>query len=97
MTGGASGVGYETTKVLYKKSATIYIAGHSHEKGEAAIQAIKAEYPSAKGKLDFLFLDLGDLRTIRASAEEFLRKKKRLDVLWLNAGVMHPPAGSVTA
>lgn len=39
---------------------------------------------------------MGDLRKIKASAEEFLRKEKRLDVLWLNAGVMHPPAGSVT-
>lgn len=44
----------------------------------------------------FLKLDLDDLTTIKASAEEFLRKEKRLDVLWNNAGVMVPPQGSKT-
>lgn len=97
VTGGASGVGYETAKVLYQKSATVYIAGRSRGNGEKAIDAIRGEYPSAKGKLFHLDLDLADLRGVKASAEEFLRKEKRLDVLWLNAGVMHPPTGSVSA
>lgn len=82
---------------MYQKSATVYIAGRSRENGEKAIDAIKAESPSAKGKLFFLLLDLGDLRGIKASAAEFLQKEKRLDVLWLNAGIMTPPAGTVSA
>ena len=41
-------------------------------------------------------LDLADLGTIKASAEEFMRKEERLDVLTNNAGVMTPPPGSVT-
>jgi retinol dehydrogenase 12 len=39
---------------------------------------------------------LDDLTTIKASAEEFLAKETRLDVLWNNAGVMLPPQGSKT-
>lgn len=44
----------------------------------------------------FLKLDLNDLSTIKASVKEFLTKESRLDVLWNNAGVMVPPAGSET-
>ena len=40
---------------------------------------------------------LADLPTIKPAAEEFLRKENRLNVLTLNAGVMNPPNGSVTA
>lgn len=97
MTGGSLGVGYETTKVLFQKSATVYVAGRSRENGEKAIESLKAQCPTAKGKLVFLHLDLSNLEGIKASAEEFLQKEKRLDVLWLNAGVMTPPSGSVSA
>jgi retinol dehydrogenase-12 len=44
----------------------------------------------------YLHLDLADLTTIKASAQEFLKREKRLDVLWNNAGVMVPPQGSKT-
>jgi retinol dehydrogenase-12 len=36
------------------------------------------------------------LTTIKKSAEVFLSKEKKLDVLWNNAGVMTPPQGSTT-
>jgi NAD(P)-dependent dehydrogenase (short-subunit alcohol dehydrogenase family) len=36
------------------------------------------------------------LTTIKASAEEFLSKEDKLNVLWNNAGVMIPPQGSKT-
>lgn len=42
-------------------------------------------------------LDLADLSTIKASAEEFLSKEDKLHVLFNNAGVMMPPNGSKTA
>lgn len=44
----------------------------------------------------FLRLDLDDLTTIKASAQEFLSKEEKLNVLWNNAGVMTPPQGSKT-
>lgn len=57
---------------------------------------MKAAYPESKGKAIFLSLDLSDLTTIKSSADEFLAKESRLDVLWLNAGVMVPPQGLKT-
>lgn len=69
----------------------------SEEKAIKAIDDIKSKCPSSKGELVFLHLDLGDLTTIKKSAQEFLSKESKLDVLWNNAGVMVPPAGSKTA
>lgn len=43
-----------------------------------------------------LKLQLDDLSTIKASANQFLSRESRLDVLWNNAGVMLPPEGSKT-
>lgn len=58
---------------------------------------LKKEIPSSKSRIEFLKLDLADQSTIKPSAEEFLKKESRLDVLTNNAGVMSPPAGSLDA
>jgi retinol dehydrogenase-12 len=81
---------------LYSKNAKVYIACRSKEKSLKAIEAIKETAPNATGELAFLYLDLADLTTIKASAEEFLSKETKLHVLFNNAGVMCPPQGSKT-
>ncbi|KAF6226089.1 hypothetical protein HO133_008954 [Letharia lupina] len=50
-----------------------------------------------EGQLVHLHLDLADLSTIKASAEAFLAKNTRLDIVFNNAGVLLPPQGSKTA
>jgi retinol dehydrogenase-12 len=80
----------------HSKSANVYIAGRSKEKGKESIELARATAPSSTGRLEFLYLDLADLSTIAKSAEQFLSRETRLDVLWNNAGVMKPPAGSRT-
>lgn len=97
MSGGYSGIGYELVKILYRRNGIVYIAGRSPRKGSEAITRLKGEFPEAKGRLEFLQLDLSDLSTIKGSAHEFLSKEERLDVLTNNAGVGSPPAGSVNA
>ncbi|KAH7321293.1 retinol dehydrogenase [Stachybotrys elegans] len=96
VTGGSSGVGLELARILYQHNATIYIATRSEDRANEAIADIKKSQPSSKGQLVFLKLVLDDLTTIKASAEEFLAKESRLDVIWNNAGVMTPPQGSKT-
>ena len=82
--------------MLYSKNGTVYIAGRSQINGDAAINQIKEAHPSSEGALRFLHLDLSDLPTIKASADEFKSKERRLDVVVHNAGVMIPPPGSKT-
>lgn len=99
MTGANVGIGKELAQILYSKNATVYVAARSKEKAEAAIQDIKnnASTSSSTGSLIFLHLDLADLSTIKASAQEFLSRETKLHVLFNNAGVMNPPQGSKTA
>ncbi|KAH0842260.1 putative oxidoreductase [Fonsecaea pedrosoi] len=97
VTGGNAGVGFEVCKILYEHNATVYLAGRSEEKCKHAISSIVDSIGSKtkpKGALRYLKLDLADLTTIKASADEFLRQETRLDWLCNNAGVMLAPAGS---
>ncbi|RYP75977.1 hypothetical protein DL771_002049 [Monosporascus sp. 5C6A] len=97
VTGANTGVGKELAHILYSKNAKVYVAARSEEKAINAIKEIKERSPQSKGQLLFLQLDLADLSTIKASAEEFLSQETRLHVLFNNAGVMTPPQGSKTA
>ena len=75
---------------MYRKNGTVYIAGRTKSKYDAAEKDIKGSLPNSKGRLEFLQLDLADLSTIKASAEEFISQEQRLDVLTNNAGVVSP-------
>lgn len=97
VTGGASGLGFELINILYARNGKVYLAGRSEDKALTAIEAMKSKHPKSTGEIIFLYLDLNDLSTIRKSADEFLAKETRLDVLFNNAGVMVPPQGSKTA
>ena len=96
MTGASSGVGKQLAQILYSHHAKVYVTARSIEKADKAVADIKAACPKSNGQLIFLYLDLDDLTTVKKSAEGFLSKETRLDVLWNNAGVMIPPQGSKT-
>ncbi|KIM94095.1 hypothetical protein OIDMADRAFT_136491 [Oidiodendron maius Zn] len=99
ITGGTGGIGLELAQILYRKNGKVCITGRSSSVDKAAkiISEVKAKYTASTGELWFLSLDLNDLTTIKTSAEQFLVRASRLDVLWNNAGVMIPPSGSKTA
>lgn len=96
VTGGSSGIGFELTKILYRKNATVYIAARSKDKTEQAMADIRADSPNSKGRLEFLSLQLEDLASIKESVQQFTSKESKLHVLWNNAGVSQPPLGSVS-
>ncbi|ORY88554.1 NAD(P)-binding protein [Leucosporidium creatinivorum] len=96
VTGGNAGIGFETVKQLLLHGGKVYLAARSEEKALAAIKSLRQATNCAEADLIFLKLDLGDLTTIKASARNFLKKEKTLDVLICNAGVMVPPLDSLT-
>lgn len=97
ITGGSSGVGRELAGILFRAGGKVYIAARSEVNAKKAIDDIKSSSPAKDvGELEFLHLELDDLTTIKASAEEFMKKESRLDVLWNNAAVSLPPLGSVS-
>ncbi|KAL6857363.1 NAD(P)-binding protein [Trichoderma novae-zelandiae] len=96
VTGSNTGVGKELARILYSKNATVYVAARSQAKAAEAIEDVRKAFPASAGRLEFLALDLADLEAVAKSAKEFLARETRLDVLFNNAGVMHPPQGSAT-
>ncbi|KAJ9607599.1 short-chain alcohol dehydrogenase [Cladophialophora chaetospira] len=96
VTGTTAGVGKELTSILYSKNGKIYTAARSSDRAQKVNSEITRRYPESKGELVFLKLDLEDLNSVKAAAEEFLSKESQLDVLWNNAAVMLPAPGSTT-
>jgi retinol dehydrogenase 12 len=94
ITGSNAGVGYEVARILYSRNAKVYVAARTESKAKAAIDAFRKAHPNSKGQLEYLYLDLSDLTTIKKSAEDFLSRETKLHWLDNNAGVMIPPKGS---
>ncbi|KAK5988999.1 Short-chain dehydrogenase/reductase [Cladobotryum mycophilum] len=87
ITGSNTGVGKELAQILYSRNGTVYIAARSRDKANEAINSIRKEHPSSGGRLEFLALDLADLKAVAESARAFLAKETKLDVLFNNAGL----------
>ena len=60
VTGGNSGLGYESVKAYVAKNASVFMACRSVSKGEIARKQILEIYPSAN--ITVLELDLADLK-----------------------------------
>lgn len=87
VTGSNTGIGFALAKVLYSKEARVYMATRTKAKALAAIKEIESIPTSTPGELRYLPLNLADLSTIKATAEEFQRQETELHVLWNNAGI----------
>ena len=91
VTGGNSGIGYESVKAFAQKGAEVILACRSVKKGEAAKAEIMKNNPA--GKIEVMTLDLIDLSSVKNFADRFKENHSRLDVLLNNAGIMIPPYG----
>lgn len=89
VTGANSGIGLEAAKVLAQSGARVIMAVRNEEKGNAARNAILKDHKNAA--VEVMKLDLADLASVRAFANDFSSKYASLDLLLNNAGVMTPP------
>ncbi|KLO08438.1 NAD-binding protein [Schizopora paradoxa] len=80
VTGSTSGIGFATAQILVRKGAKVYLAARSEEKAKACLKRIEDE-GHEKGTAEWHHLDLADPALAKASAEEFLKKEERLDIL----------------
>jgi len=87
VTGGNSGLGFESVKTFAEKGAEVIMASRSVKKGEAA----KSRAGGVKGKIVVMKLDLQDFDSIDRFADNFMKKYDRLDILMNNAGIMTTP------
>ena len=89
VTGGNSGLGYESVKAFVQNGAEVILTSRTIEKGEAAKLEIMKHNP--KGKIAVMVLDLMDLSSVNKFAIEFKEKYQSLDILMNNAGIMMKP------
>jgi NAD(P)-dependent dehydrogenase (short-subunit alcohol dehydrogenase family) len=89
VTGGNSGLGYESVKAFAQKGAEVILTSRTLDKGEKAKKEILEHFP--EGKIQVMQLDLGDLESVRSFVASYKEKYKKLDVLLNNAGIMMTP------
>jgi retinol dehydrogenase 12 len=85
VTGANTGIGRATAADLARRGGRVYLACRSEQRGRAAAAEISAA--SGNEAVAFLPLDLADLASVRACAEQFLARGEPLHVLINNGGV----------
>ncbi|MDY6943874.1 MAG: SDR family oxidoreductase [Pseudomonadota bacterium] len=88
VTGANSGIGRETAAGLAARSAQVVMVCRNEAKGNEARESIQRA--TGNSQIDLLVADLASLQDVRALAESFNERYKRLDVLIHNAGIMKP-------
>lgn len=89
VTGGNSGLGYETALGLAKKDVEVILACRNLQKAEEAKSRIINVYPKAKIKVTKV--DVSRLREVKEFVSQFQKQYKKLDLLVNNAGIMMSP------
>lgn len=88
VTGANSGLGLRTAEVLAAKGAHVFLGCRNRDRGELAAATVSA----TGGRAELVHLDLADLTSVRAAADEVRRRTgDRLHLLINNAGVMMTP------
>lgn len=83
VTGGYSGIGYETTAALSKAGATVVVPARRRAVAQDALREI--------ARTEVQAMDLGDLNSVKEFADSFLASGRKLDLIINNAGIMACP------
>ncbi|XP_016471809.1 short-chain dehydrogenase TIC 32 B, chloroplastic [Nicotiana tabacum] len=89
VTGGASGIGLETARVLALRNVHVIIAARNMEAANEAKQRILKDNNAAR--VDIEKLDLSSIRSVKAFADKFKALNLPLNILINNAGIMFCP------
>jgi NAD(P)-dependent dehydrogenase (short-subunit alcohol dehydrogenase family) len=81
VTGGNSGVGFATAKYLIKLGAEVTILCRSQTRCDDAAASIGGD------NIKTLIADVSDLKKTRKATNEYAKTIKKLDMLFLNAGI----------
>jgi len=89
VTGGAAGLGLETSRALAAAGAHVTLAVRNLDQGQAAADLLRSEFPGAHIKV--AQLDLSDLATARRFADDWASEGEPLHILINNAAIMACP------
>src|ERR1700723_1622127 len=93
VTGASAGLGVETARSLAAHGAQVVGAARDLKKADAATEQVRKDAATQGGSFELVELDLGNLKSVRACADQLLAKGEAFDVVIANAGVMATPFG----
>ena len=94
VTGVSAGLGVETARTLAAHGAYVVGAARDLKKAEAATAEVRKDAEANGGRFELVALDLASLKSVRACADQLLKKAEPFDVVIANAGVMATPFGN---
>jgi len=83
ITGGNSGIGYQVAKQLAEKGWSVTLFCRREEAAEQACEEIRRQ--TGNPHVDYILVDLSDMKSVREAAEQYIQKEDFLDVLINNA------------
>jgi NAD(P)-dependent dehydrogenase (short-subunit alcohol dehydrogenase family) len=89
VTGGNSGIGFQTALALAKKDVEVILACRDLQKGREAKSNIVNEYSDAR--ITCIKIDLSSLREVGEFVKHIQKQYNKLDLLINNAGIMMSP------
>ena len=95
ITGANAGAGFQAARILLGKGAKVVMLNRSAEKSTAAVGELKQEF-GAGADVSFVRMDLSELASVRAAAEEVLKTVPRIDALICNAAIAQVPTQKLT-
>ncbi len=95
ITGANAGAGFQAARILLGKGAKVVMLNRSAERSTAAVEALRQEF-GAGAEVSFLRMDLAELASVRAAAEELRRTLPRIDALICNAAIAQVPTRKLT-
>ena len=93
VTGVSAGLGVETARSLAAHGAQVVGAARDLNKAKAATEQVRKDAATNGGSFELVELDLANLKSVRACADQLLAKGEPFDVVIANAGVMATPFG----
>jgi NAD(P)-dependent dehydrogenase (short-subunit alcohol dehydrogenase family) len=93
VTGVSAGIGVETARSLAAHGASVVGAARDLTKAEAATTQVRKDAAKNGGSVELVELDLANLKSVRACADQLIAKGERFDLVIANAGVMATPFG----
>ncbi|KAL0949867.1 hypothetical protein HGRIS_009900 [Hohenbuehelia grisea] len=88
VTGAGSGIGLESAILFAQEGASVLLVDINVDAAEKTAGLIKQKLPSAKTKVTKA--DVGKEADIKAAVDLAVKEFGRLDVMFNNAGIMHP-------
>jgi NAD(P)-dependent dehydrogenase (short-subunit alcohol dehydrogenase family) len=93
VTGVSAGLGVETARSLAAYDAQVVGAARDLNRAKTITEQVRKDAATNGGSFELVELDLANLKSVRACADQLLAKGEPFDVVIANAGVMATPFG----